>query len=531
MVSESVVDMARLQFAFTALYHFLFVPLTLGLSLVVAIMESVYVMTNKIVYRDMARFWGKLFAINFALGVTTGLTMEFQFGTTWAYYSHYVGDIFGVALAIEGLMAFFLESTLVGVFFFGWDRIGKGQHLAVTWLTALGANLSALWILTANAWMQYPIGAEFNVHMMRMELTDFAEVFLNPVAQVKFVHTVAAGYVTGAAFVLALSSYYLIKGRDVNFARRSFAVASGFGLAASLSVVVLGDETGYVVGQLQKMKLAAMEAEWETAPPPAGFTVFGIPDREARVTHYEVSIPWVLGLIARRSTNEEVTGIRELVTENEQRIREGLLAYALLDRVRAGNATPEETALFNRTKQHLGYSLLLKRYTPEVVDASEEQIKQAAADTVPNVPVLFWTFRIMVAIGFFLIVLFATAFYFSAKRVIENRQRFLRLALWSLPLPWIAIEFGWVVAEYGRQPWAIADVLPTRLATSTLNLSDLQTSMIGFVVFYTALAIVEVYLMVKYGRLGPSSLHTGRYHFETRGGAAQDMRTLGTREL
>ena len=259
--TEGFVELSRWQFAFTTLYHFLFVPLTLGLAWILFIMESVYVMTGKEIYKDMTRFWGKLFGINFAIGVTTGITLEFQFGTNWAYYSQYVGDIFGAPLAIEGLMAFFLESTFVGLFFFGWDRLSKQVHLMVTFLVALGSSLSALWILIANAWMQHPVGAAFNFETMRMELTSFKELFFNPVAQVKFVHTVGAGYVTASIFVLAISSWYLLKGRDTAFARRSFAVAAGFGLASILSVIVLGDETGYEVGQVQKVKLAAMEAE------------------------------------------------------------------------------------------------------------------------------------------------------------------------------------------------------------------------------------------------------------------------------
>src|SRR6195952_3856916 len=255
MISESVVDLSRLQFAMTALYHLLFVPLTIGMTFLLAIMESVYVMTGKPIYKDMTKFWGKLFGINFALGVTTGLTMEFQFGTNWAYYSHYVGDIFGAPLAIEGMMAFFLESTFIGLFFFGWDRLTRVQHLTVTWLVAIGSNLSALWILIANGWMQNPVGAEFNFTTMRMELTSFSDLLFNPVAQVKFVHTVASGYVTGAIFVLAISSWYLLKGRDIGFARRSFAIAAAFGMASILSVIVLGDESGYEIGDVQKTKL------------------------------------------------------------------------------------------------------------------------------------------------------------------------------------------------------------------------------------------------------------------------------------
>jgi cytochrome d ubiquinol oxidase subunit I len=237
MISESVVDLSRFQFAMTAMYHFIFVPLTLGLAFILAIMETTYVISGKEIYKDMTKFWGKLFGINFALGVTTGLTMEFQFGTNWAYYSHYVGDIFGAPLAIEGLMAFFLESTFIGLFFFGWDRLSKVQHLGVTWLVAIGSNMSALWILIANGWMQNPVGAAFNYETMRMELVDFGALIFNPVAQVKFVHTVSAGYVTGAVFVLAISSYYMLKKRDMPFARRSFAIAAIFGLASSITSI------------------------------------------------------------------------------------------------------------------------------------------------------------------------------------------------------------------------------------------------------------------------------------------------------
>jgi len=277
MIAESVVELSRLQFALTAMYHFLFVPLTLGLAFLLFIMESVYVMTGKEVYKDMTRFWGKLFGINFALGVTTGITMEFQFGTNWAYYSHYVGDVFGAPLAIEGLMAFFLESPFIGLFFFGWDRLSKHKHLLVTFLMAFGSNLSALWILVANGWMQNPVGAEFNFETMRMEMSSFADLVLNPVAQVKFVHTVAAGYVTGSMFVLGISAWYMLKKRDLGFARRSFAIAAAFGLASILSVIVLGDESGYELGDVQKTKLAAIEAEWETHEAPAAFTVIGLP--------------------------------------------------------------------------------------------------------------------------------------------------------------------------------------------------------------------------------------------------------------
>jgi len=511
MIDPQAVDLARVQFAATALYHFLFVPLTLGLSWLLVIMESAYVLSGRTIYRDMTQFWGKLFGINFALGVTTGLTMEFQFGTNWAYYSHYVGDIFGVPLAIEGLMAFFLESTMVGLFFFGWDRLSKVKHLIVTFLVALGSNLSALWILIANGWMQNPVGAEFNYHTMRMEMTSITQLLFNPVAQVKFVHTVSAGYVTASIFVLGISAYYLLKGRDRAFALRSIAVAAGFGLASSLSVIVLGDESGYTAGEVQRVKLAAIEAEWHTVDAPAAITVFGFPNETTQSTDYAVQIPYLLGLIATRSVDEKITGIAELKAENGVKIRDGMNAYAALEKLRSGDKSPETLALFEKSKENLGYGLLLKKYTPNVVDATPEQIRMAANDTIPRVAPMFWTFRLMVFLGFWFLTLFAASFYFVAKRTIAEKKTLLKLALYSIPLPWIAAEMGWIVAEYGRQPWTISGILPTQLSPSNLSPSSLYFSLAGFVGFYSLLLVAELYLMFKYARLGPQSLHNGRY--------------------
>lgn len=512
--SAEVVDLSRLQFGATALYHFLFVPLTLGMTWILVIMESVYVMTGKQVYKDMTKFWGKLFGINFAMGVTTGITMEFQFGTNWAYYSHYVGDIFGAPLAIEGLMAFFLESTFVGLFFFGWDKLSKEKHLMVTFLVALGSNLSALWILIANGWMQNPVGAEFNFETMRMEMTSFAALIFNPVAQVKFVHTVAAGYTTASMFVLGISSWYLLKKRDIGFALRSIAVASGFGLASILSVIILGDESGYTTGEVQKVKLAAIESEWHTDPAPAAFTIFGLPNQEEERTEYAIRIPYLLGLIATRSLDEEVTGLVDIKNQNEIRIRNGMQSYEDLQRLKDGDKSEASMAAFDKTKRDLGFGLLLKKYTPNVTDATEAQIKQAASDTIPNVFALFWSFRVMVAMAFLMFFIFAASFYFTIKRSMEKQTWLLRLALYAIPAPWIAAEMGWVVAEMGRQPWTISGILPTHLSTSSLSTGNLYFSLAGFIGFYTLLLFIELYLMFKYARLGPSSLHTGRYFFE-----------------
>jgi cytochrome bd ubiquinol oxidase subunit I len=513
MISETVVDLSRWQFAATSLYHFLFVPLTLGLSFLLAIMESTYVMTGREIYKDMTQFWGKLFGINFALGVATGLTMEFEFGMNWSYFSHYVGDIFGAPLAIEGLMAFFLEATFVGLFFFGWDKLKKWQHLIVTWLVAFGTNLSALWILVANGWMQNPIGAEFNYQTMRMEITHFPDLIFNPAAQVKFVHTVAAGYTTAAAFVLGISAYYMLKGRDAAFARRSYTIAAGFGLAACLSVIVLGDESGYTDGEVQKAKLAAIEAEWHTEPPPASFTAIGIPDQEKMETEYAVHIPWVLGLIGTRSFDEPITGLTEILEKNRVRVRNGVKAYGLLEQLRKDEKNTALLAEFNQVKKDLGYGLLVKRYDDKVVTATDAQQEQAAQDSLPRVLPLFWTFRVMVACGFVMLGVFVFAFFFSAMR--RCRQTLLlKWSLYTMPLPWIACETGWFVAEFGRQPWTIAEVLPTFLSASSLTEWDLYISLSGFIAIYTVFLIIELFLMLKFIRLGPSSLHKGRYHFE-----------------
>lgn len=502
MIDLAVVDLSRLQFALTALYHFLFVPLTLGLSFMLVIMESIYVMTRRPIWRTITRFWGVLFGINFALGVATGITMEFQFGMNWSYYSHYVGDIFGAPLAIEGLMAFFLEATFVGLMFFGWDKLKPVAHLLVTFLVALGTNLSALWILIANGWMQNPVGARFNPDTMRMEVVDFMAVLFNPVAQAKFVHTVSAGYVIAAVFVLGVSAFYLLKGRHKGFAKRSMTVAAAFGLAASLSVVVLGDESGYALTDNQKMKLAAIEAMWNTEPAPAGLSVFGMPDMKRRETRYDVKVPWVLGLISTRSLDGSVDGIIQLVAVAETRIESGVIAYDALEKIKADPADVAARGQFELHRNDLGYGLMLKRHVADPRVATPEQIAATAWDTVPNVPVMFWTFRFMAAIGFAMIALFATAFLLCTLRRHETRW-FLWLAVVAMPLPWIAAELGWVVAEFGRQPWAVEGVLPTFLGASSLTVPQLWTTIIGFTLFYGALAVVEIGLILRAIKKGP----------------------------
>ncbi len=505
MIDSSVIELSRLQFALTALYHFLFVPLTLGLSVILAIMETVYVMSGKDIWRQMVRYWGILFGINFVLGVATGLTMEFQFGTNWAYYSHYVGDVFGVPLAIEGLMAFFLEATFVGLFFFGWQKLSKVQHLLCTCLLALGTNLSALWILIANGWMQNPVGAIFNYQTMRMEVSDFSSILFNPVAQAKFVHTISAGYVTGSVFVLAISAYFLLHNKYKEIAIRSMTVAVSFGLASALSVVVLGDESGYLANHDQKMKLAAMEAMWDTETAPAGLTLFGIPNEHTMHTDYAIKVPYLLGIIATRSFNEPLLGINQLIMQGKDKIKQGILAYAALVKLQQDPYNEQKKIEFSKYSEYLGYGLLLKKYTKTVVDATPEQIDKAASDLKPHVLPLFIAFRVMVACGLFFILLFALGFYLSIRQQLGSFRWYLYLAFYALPLPWIAAEFGWIVAEYGRQPWIVQGILPTFMGVSSINMLQISTSLIGFMLFYSILAVVEVYLMIKYIRIGPQN--------------------------
>ncbi len=372
---------------------------------------------------------------------------------------------------------------------------------------ALGSNLSALWILIANGWMQNPVGSAFNVQTMRMEVSSFYDVLFNPVAQAKFVHTVSAGYVTASFFVLGVSAWYLLKGRHVDLAKRSMTVAASFGLAASLSVVVLGDESGYLDGEHQKMKLAAIEAMWETEPAPASFTLFGIPDEAKRETLYAVRIPWVMGIIGTRSLNTPIPGIEELVASAKNHIIAGTVAYDALQKIRStpqGTAVdPEVKKAFEDNGRMLGYALLLKRYVDDPRTATPAQIEKAAWDTVPQVLPMFWTFRIMVGLGFYFIAAMAVFFFVSTRRELAQRRWLLWVAVWSIPLPWIAAEMGWFVAEFGRQPWIIEGVLPTAAAVSNLGASTVLMTILGFATIYTILFIIEMSLMVRAISKGP----------------------------
>ena len=502
--SDTVVELSRLQFAATALYHFLFVPLTLGLSFILAAMETVYVTTGKVIYKEMAQFWGKLFAINFALGVATGLTMEFEFGTNWSFYSHYVGDIFGAPLAIEGLMAFFMESTFVGLMLFGWDRLGKAGHLAVTFVVALGSNLSALWILVANGFMQDPVGAIFNPVSQRMELVSFFQLLFSHDAQSKFVHTSIAGYVTGAMFVVTISAWYLSKGRHVEIARRSLRMGALFGVFSVIGVITLGDALGFVAGSAQPTKLAAMEGMWETEPAPAPLKLIAFPSGEQqRNVGPTLEIPGVAGVLITHSLDKQLPGIKELELRAAERIRNGIPGMLALQQYREH---PDDAVALATLKDHqddIGYAMLLMRYAPDLTQASEAQIRQAAKDAIPPVWLTFWSFRLMIGLAFLMLIyLIAVATYSLSKQCI-GQNLLLKISIWLLPVPFLACELGWLTAELGRQPWTVYEKLPTWISASTHSAGYMVFSLIGFTLIYLVFIIIEMFLMTKFIRQGP----------------------------
>ncbi|WP_198034076.1 cytochrome ubiquinol oxidase subunit I [Acidihalobacter ferrooxydans] len=528
--SDLVVELSRWQFAATALYHFLFVPLTLGLSFILVTMETVYVVTGRQIYKDMVMFWGKLFAINFALGVATGLTMEFEFGTNWSTYSYYMGDIFGAPLAIEGLMAFFMESTFVGMMLLGWHRLTKVQHLTVTWLVALGSNLSALWILVANGFMQDPRGGTFNPFTQRMEMTNFMQLIMNPDAQAKFVHTSLAGYVTAAMFVIGISAWYLARKRHVELARRSLRMASLFGVISVIGVITLGDALGFIDGGHQPTKLAAMEGLWHTEKGPASFNLIAFPNQEAQKNDFAIKIPVLLSILVKHDLTSGVTGINQLEQEAVARIKNGIPALTALESIqnqlsknpalanpakRANDpALQQALTQFDAHKKDLGYAFLLKYYAPNVSKATPAQIELAAKKSIPEVWIIFWAFRIMVALGFLMLFFLIWATLLSLRGKEMTSPIFLKLAPWMIPAGFLACEMGWVTAEMGRQPWTVYEQLPTWISASTHSVGYMVFSLIGFVTLYSIFIAVEMYLMFKFARKGPDE------HGSTGGGGS-----------
>jgi len=508
MEDLTLTDWSRAQFALTALYHWLFVPLTLGLSFIVAIMESIYVKTGSAVWKQTTKFWMSLFAINFAIGLATGIIMEFEFGTNWSNYAWIVGDIFGAPLAIEGIMAFFMESTFFAVMFFGWNKVSKGMHLFSTWLVAIGSNLSALWILVANGWMQNPVGMVFNPDSARFEMESFFDVLFNPVAVSKFLHTVASGYVMGALFVVGISSWYLLKKRHVIMARRSLVVGATFGLITSIFLLLSGDQSAHVIAQKQPMKLAAIEGLYD-GHKRASIVAIGQLNPKKKVGNDEdeflwsIEIPAALSFLGFHNFDAFVPGLDDLVhgcaehdiDSVETKIQKGKIAIEALKEYKAakkaGDSVVAQTALerFRENESCFGYGYL-----------------NNVEDVIPPVAISFYSFHVMVGLGSWFFLLFFLLLYFSMIGKLDDKKLLLRAALWSIPLGYIAGEAGWIVAEVGRQPWAIQDMLPVGMATSQVSTAAVQTTFWLFAIVFTGLLIAEIRIMFTQVKIGPEGV-------------------------
>lgn len=516
MVSAgSVVALSRAQFAFTALFHFLFVPLTLGLTWLCVAMEAAYVKTGKVVYQDMTRFWGKLLAINFAMGVITGLTLEFEFGTNWAYFARVIGGSFGPVLAIEGITAFMLETTMFGLFFFGWKKLSKRGHFLVTIFMALGASLSVVNILAANSWMQHPVATHFNPLNMTFEMKSIAALYMLKLSQVRVGHVLNAGFLTAAMFMMGISAYYILHHRDVAFAKRSFSVAAGFGLICCLVVAFFGDQNGLLVSKNEPEKMAAIEAQWYTQKAPAAWYVFTIPDQKLQKNFFTIAIPDGLSLIATHSLTGTVEGIQSIEATYRQDIKNGIKAYVALEQVRHKVNVAENIGILDQYQKDIGFGLLLSHFAPDVAHATPAEISETAKAAIPNVFIAFYSFRIMIFFWLIMFLLCGFGVFFSLRDTLANHRRYLRLTLYLIPVPYLAAEFGWILAEVGRQPWVIHQYLPTFMGVSSVDMGALIFSLSGFVLFYVLLFIIELFLMFKYARLGPSSLGSGRYYFES----------------
>jgi cytochrome d ubiquinol oxidase subunit I len=512
-IDLSVVNWSRGQFALTAMYHWIFVPLTLGLSFIIAIMETLYVRTGLEEWKKITKFWMTLFGINFAIGAATGIILEFEFGTNWSNYSWFVGDIFGAPLAIEGIMAFFLESTFIAVMFFGWNKVSKKFHLVSTWLVAFGASLSALWILVANAWMQNPVGMQFNPDTARNEMVNFWEVLLSPVAINKFLHTITSGYVLAAIFVVGISSWYLLKNREQVFAKRSMLIAGVFGLISSLMLIYTGDGSAKQIARVQPMKFAALEGLYN-GKEGAGLVAIGIltnipgdsSSRNVKDFSFRIEIPNFLSYLAYGKYDAYIPGINDLVDGNPKR---GIMSVA--EKIDRGKFARESLARLKDARDQgdtVTYNLLKARFNDTKFKTDYFRYFGYGFLTnpdkvIPNVPIAFYSFRIMVALGFYFLLLLALVLLSLYQNKIESRRFLLWLSIFTIPLTYIASQSGWVLTEMGRQPWVIQDLLPTMAAVSHINASSVQITFFLFAILFTSLLIAEMSIMIKQIKIGP----------------------------
>lgn len=494
MIESGLVDWSRLQFALTACYHWIFVPLTLGLSIIMAVMESIYVIKGDLSWQKTAKFWMKLFAINFAVGIATGIILEFQFGTNWSNYSWFVGDIFGAPLAIEGIFAFFMEATFFAVMFFGWNKVGKRFHLLSTWLTGIGASVSALWILIANAWMQHPVGMEFNPDTVRHEMVDFWALVMNPVASSKFMHSVFSGWMTGAVFVIGISCWYLLKRRETRFALSSIRVAAIVGIAGTMAVMFSGDKSGVQTAEYQPMKLAAMEG-LEKGGKRAPFSI--VPG---------IEVPGMLSVLATHDLDGFVPGINDIL--DGYTAESGKVMPSAEDKIARGKRAIDAFSTYRA----------MMNESPSVADSARKVLQenmpyfgygylQSRNDLIPPVSLVYWAFRAMVGLGAFFLLLMTAILWFECRQTLVQKRWLQHIALWTMPLIYIAGQAGWIVAEVGRQPWTIQGLLPVNAAVSSVSVGAVQTTFFIFVAIFTLFLIIEIRIMLKAVQKGPEIEH------------------------
>ena len=511
-IDAGMIDWARAQFALTAIYHWLFVPLTLGLAVIMGIMETCYYRTGKVFWKDASKFWQRLFGINFAMGVATGIILEFEFGTNWSNYSWFVGDIFGAPLAIEGIVAFFMESTFVAVMYFGWNKVSRGFHLASTWLTGLGATISAWWILVANAWMQNPVGCEFNPDTMRNEMVSFLDVALSPFAVGKFCHTVTSAWIIGAVFTVAVSCWFLWKKRDTKLATESIKIGAAVGLVAALLAGATGHISGEQVAQAQPMKLAAMEALYnggndQSLTAVAWGNTFEQPDyANEEEPPMRLAMPFALSFMATRDFHGYVPGVNDIIKGGYTNTK-GEVEPSIDEKRERGAKAIAALASYRQLKSKGAGEEVLKPYLATL----RENMKyfgygyvRSADEIVPFIPINFWAFRIMVGFGCLIILFFAVVLFVTYKKDITSlRPWHYMLAIALLPCAYIASECGWLVAEFGRQPWTIQDMLPTWASVSDLSSGAVATTFFIFLFLFTTMLIVEINIMLKQIKNGP----------------------------
>ena len=491
MVETALVNWSRLQFALTAGYHWLFVPLTLGLAIIMATMETIYVITGDEFWKRTSKFWMKLFAINFAVGIATGIILEFEFGTNWSNYSWFVGDIFGAPLAIEGIFAFFMEATFFAVMFFGWEKVSRRVHLASTWLTGIGAAISAVWILVANAWMQHPVGMEFNPDTVRHEMVDFWALVLNPVAVSKFFHSVFSGWMTGAVFVIAISCWYLLKRRETRFALASIRVAAIVGIIGTFAVMLSGDSSGVHAAKYQPMKLAAAEG-LENGGEGAPFSI--VPG---------VEIPAMLSILATHDIDGYVPGINNIL--DGYTTPDGERHLSADEKIERGKTAIEAFSTYRALKESDPAAAAIARQTlDENIDYFGYGYINSKEELVPPVPLVYWAFRIMVGLGGFLLLLMVVVLWLERRRRLADTALVQWVALLSIPLVYIAGQAGWIVAEVGRQPWVIEGLLPVSAAVSSVSVAAVQTTFWLFVAIFTLFLVIEMRIMIKAIKLGPN---------------------------